>query len=249
MASEVAALVSAGAPTLEELLDAVAEAICRAMADVCVLGVLFDHDRKIHPVGLYHCDERLRALLNDASELAWEPVGGVFEDVLSSGAPILLGPEALESLAGHPRLAAFAAEAHVHSALVVPMRGVGTPVGIMGLARTTPSLAYSEQDFVIAQLVADRLGLAISVVHLQEALERAGAQEEVAGPADRSLAGLTDREREIFRLIGEGLTSREIGKQLFLSVRSVEWHRARLMAKMGVSTRSELIALARELHP
>jgi DNA-binding CsgD family transcriptional regulator len=248
MATEVAALVSSGAPSLEELLDSAAEVICRDMADVCVLGVLFDHDSKIHPLGLYHHDERLRGMLNEASELAWEPLGGVSEQVLGSGVPALLAPAELESLARHPRLAAFAGEDAAHSALVVPMRAVGTPVGVMAMGRTALALPYGEEDFAVVQLVADRLGLAINVVHLQDELERAGALEEDADPAQR-LAGLTEREREIFRLIGEGLTSREVGEQVFLSVRTVEWHRARLMAKLGASTRSELIALARTLRP
>lgn len=249
MAAEVAALVSAGRPSLEALLDDAAEMICRGMADACVLGVLFDHDSKIHPLGLYHRDERLRRMLNAASELAWEPLGGVSQQVLASGVPALLDSVDLRSLARHPRLAALADEATVHTALVAPMHAVGQPVGVMAMGRTSPSAPYSEDDFKVAQLVADRLGLAISVLHLQEALDTGSGQADVAGPADRRLAALTEREREVFRLIGDGLTSREIGEQLFLSVRTVEWHRARLMAKLGVSTRSELIALGRSIRP
>jgi DNA-binding CsgD family transcriptional regulator len=249
MATAVAALVSSGAPPLDELFDAVAEIICRDMADVRVLGVLSEHDSMIHPVGLYHRDARPRGMLNTASELAWEPVGGVSEQVLGSGATALLGYADLEYLTRHPRLAGLVGEDPLHSALVVPMRTVGKPVGLMAMGRTTDALPYSEEDFTVVQLVADRLGLAISVLHVQEALDRVGAAGEVAASADGRLAGLTDREREIFRLIVEGLTSREIGEKVFLSVRTVEWHRARLMGKMHVSTRSELIALGRTLRP
>jgi two-component system response regulator NreC len=57
---------------------------------------------------------------------------------------------------------------------------------------------------------------------------------------------LTDREREILALIGLGHTNAEISKQLYLSVRTVESHRARIQDKLGVSGRAELIRYALE---
>ncbi|WP_124711985.1 helix-turn-helix transcriptional regulator [Mycolicibacterium nivoides] len=59
---------------------------------------------------------------------------------------------------------------------------------------------------------------------------------------------LTDREREIAMLIGAGLSSRAIADRLRLSVRTVEGHIYRAMAKTGVSTRAELIALLPRRH-
>ncbi|MUL84427.1 MULTISPECIES: LuxR family transcriptional regulator [unclassified Mycolicibacterium] len=59
---------------------------------------------------------------------------------------------------------------------------------------------------------------------------------------------LTDREREIAMLIGAGLSSRAIAERLHLSVRTVEGHIYRAMAKTGVSTRAELIALLPRRH-
>lgn len=54
---------------------------------------------------------------------------------------------------------------------------------------------------------------------------------------------LTDREREIVMLIGEGLSSREIAERLTLSVRTVESHVYRAMLKTGTTSRDELAAL------
>ncbi|EJZ15302.1 response regulator receiver protein, partial [Mycolicibacterium fortuitum subsp. fortuitum DSM 46621 = ATCC 6841 = JCM 6387] len=54
---------------------------------------------------------------------------------------------------------------------------------------------------------------------------------------------LTDREREVAMLLGTGLSSRAIAERLRLSVRTVEGHIYRAMAKTGVSTRAELVAL------
>jgi DNA-binding CsgD family transcriptional regulator len=54
---------------------------------------------------------------------------------------------------------------------------------------------------------------------------------------------LTDREREIVMLLGEGLSSRAVADRLFLSVRTVESHIYKAMAKTGTVSRSELAAL------
>ena len=55
---------------------------------------------------------------------------------------------------------------------------------------------------------------------------------------------LSDREREVLTLTAEGYSSGEIGKKLFLSPKTVDTYRARLMQKLGLSHRSELVRLA-----
>ena len=62
------------------------------------------------------------------------------------------------------------------------------------------------------------------------------------GPPD----GLSDRELDVLRLIALGHTNTEIGQQLFLSVRTVETHRAHIQQKTRVSTRAELVHYAIE---
>ena len=68
----------------------------------------------------------------------------------------------------------------------------------------------------------------------------AAAPVEPAGPPD----GLTEREVEILRMIGLGHTNGEIADQLYLSVRTVESHRAHIQQKTGRTTRSELVRYA-----
>jgi two-component system, NarL family, response regulator NreC len=68
----------------------------------------------------------------------------------------------------------------------------------------------------------------------------AAAPPEPAGPPD----DLTDREVEILRLIALGHTNAEIGKQLYLSVRTVESHRAHIQQKIRRTTRAELVRYA-----
>ena len=68
----------------------------------------------------------------------------------------------------------------------------------------------------------------------------AAAAPEPAGPPD----GLTDREIDILRLIGLGHTNSEIAERLYLSVRTVESHRAHIQQKTGRMSRAELVRYA-----
>jgi len=60
---------------------------------------------------------------------------------------------------------------------------------------------------------------------------------------------LSDREREVLRLLALGHTNQEIAKQLYISVRTAETHRAHIMQKLRLSTRAELVrhAIAQNL--
>ena len=61
-----------------------------------------------------------------------------------------------------------------------------------------------------------------------------------------SVEPLTPREREILKLIVQGYTNRQIGDELNISTRTVEGHRANLVAKLGLHSRVELVRYARE---
>jgi DNA-binding NarL/FixJ family response regulator len=55
---------------------------------------------------------------------------------------------------------------------------------------------------------------------------------------------LTPREREVLHLVAEGLTSSEIAARLFISPRTAESHRANLMRKLGLRSRTDLVRFA-----
>jgi len=55
---------------------------------------------------------------------------------------------------------------------------------------------------------------------------------------------LSDREREVLRLLALGHTNQEIAKQLYISVRTAETHRAHIMQKLKLSSRAELVRYA-----
>jgi two-component system response regulator NreC len=58
------------------------------------------------------------------------------------------------------------------------------------------------------------------------------------------LDDLNERERELLRLLALGHTNREIGERLYLSVRAIEVNRAKLLEKLGVASRPDLVRFA-----
>jgi two-component system, NarL family, response regulator NreC len=92
---------------------------------------------------------------------------------------------------------------------------------------------------------------------LVQAIRRAAAGETYLQPAlgarlaaePESATDLSDRETDVLRLIALGHTNAEIAEKLYISVRTVETHRAHIQQKLGVSSRAELVqnALSRGL--
>ena len=66
------------------------------------------------------------------------------------------------------------------------------------------------------------------------------------GASSSGVAQLSDRELEIFRALGEGRGTREIARTLFLSVKTVETHRAHIKEKLKIQSATELVRAAVE---
>lgn len=64
------------------------------------------------------------------------------------------------------------------------------------------------------------------------------------GEENDSYGKLTNRERDVLKLVGEGYISREIAERLFISINTVERHRTNIMDKLGMHNKAELIKLA-----
>lgn len=74
-------------------------------------------------------------------------------------------------------------------------------------------------------------------------LVRESSERESTHGADRiaDVALLSVRERQVLQRVAEGLTNREVAEQLHVSIKSVEAYRARVMTKLGLKSRAELV--------
>jgi two-component system, NarL family, response regulator NreC len=79
-------------------------------------------------------------------------------------------------------------------------------------------------------------------VHPELGARLVAAETEAAKRAEED--PLSDREREVLRLLALGHTNQEIAKQLYISVRTAETHRAHIMQKLRLSSRAELVRYA-----
>lgn len=249
MVREIADLVAAGDHAFEEMLGRAAEIICETVAAVCIIALLSDDGRRLHPIALGANDPALRGRLDADVGLAWDSAHHLVEPVLRTGHAAVYSPPMLaKAVRDDAAVKVFVDALTVPSAIVVAMRALGKRLGVVGIARQDgfpPTL--SEEDAPTLQSVADLLALCVANMHLKEDIDRLRDLHRAASP-DPRLRTLTPRELEILRFIGEGLTSREIGERLYLSPRTVEWYRGRLTAKLDVHHRSDLIALGRTLQ-
>jgi two-component system response regulator NreC len=105
------------------------------------------------------------------------------------------------------------------------------------------ALGYVLKEAADAELVQAVRAAAQGRTYLNPQLgARLASEPEAAGPP----GDLSQRELQILRMIGLGHTNTEIAEQLYLSVRTVESHRAHIQQKLGRTTRSELVGYALE---
>jgi len=89
-----------------------------------------------------------------------------------------------------------------------------------------------------AKVRLHRLGATPFELRVDEDLDRCGVPDRTRDV----LAGLTDREWEVARLVGRNLTNREIGARLYVTTKTVEYHLGNVYAKLGIASRRDLRA-------
>jgi two-component system response regulator NreC len=109
-------------------------------------------------------------------------------------------------------------------------------------ALSSGALGYVIKDAADVELVQAVRLASVGQLYLNPQL---GAKL-AATPPDARPGDLSERELEILRLIALGYTNPEIAAQLFLSVRTIESHRAHIHQKLDLSTRADLVGFALE---
>lgn len=149
-----------------------------------------------------------------------------------------------------PRLSGIEAARRIHEALpgtrVLVLTMHDDEEYILKMVRAGAS-GYLLKDGAASELLAGiralKSGKTFFGPHATRALAEAFARDRPAEPAD-PYERLTDREREVFQLVVEGKTNPEIGKTLFISAKTVDNHRTRLMEKLGLHSTAELVRYA-----
>jgi len=124
--------------------------------------------------------------------------------------------------------------------------------------------SYSEQDALEAAVRSGASGFVLkqvrgpALVSAVRTVADGGTSFDDVGPAmSRSrpaaagrerLDHLTDQERSVLRLIGEGLTNRQIGQRMGLAEKTVKNYTSHLLAKLGLERRTQAAILATELR-
>jgi two-component system response regulator NreC len=101
-------------------------------------------------------------------------------------------------------------------------------------------LGYVLKEAADTELIQAVRAAAVGQSYLNPRLGARVAAEPPPGPP----GGLSDREVEVLRMIALGYTNLQISQELFLSVRTVETHRAHIQQKLGLSDRAELVRYA-----
>ena len=132
-------------------------------------------------------------------------------------------------------------------------------------ARVLVLTTFDDDDYVYGALRAGASGFLVKDMALEDIL--AGVRVVAAGDAmiapgvtrrligqfagqtradrkPRELTGITDREREVLRLVGLGMSNAEIAAALYITVGTVKTHVARLLAKLGARDRVQLVITA-----
>jgi two-component system, NarL family, response regulator NreC len=194
--------------------------------------------------------------------------------VVRSGLKLLLEGQAdmeVVGEAGDARMAVFEARAHKPDVILMDVvmpagSGIEATPAVLKEAPDAKVLILSMQDdpayvreafavgasgYVLKEAADSELVAAVRDVasgnhYVHPAL---GARLVAAEADDRARAAedpLSEREHEILRLLALGHTNQEIASELYLSVRTVETHRAHIMQKLRISTRAELVRFALE---
>jgi len=203
----------------------------------------------------------MRVLLADDHTLVRAGIRALVETI--AGATVVAetgdGREALELVERHrPDIALIDITRPGLNGLEVAQRlGRAHPTRVVVLSMhanegyVAQALKAGVSGYLLKDAAAAELGVALAAVmrgdtYLSPAISRQVVERFWRGgePAASPLSVLTDRQREILRMIAEGRSTKEIASDLSLSVKTVETHRAQLMERLGIRDVPGLVRLA-----
>ncbi len=192
----------------------------------------------------------IRALLMLASDIevvgeasngmeAMEAIEELLPDVilLDLAMPIMNGLDTTRRIRkDFPQIKVLALTQYDDSEYVVPV----IEAGARGFV--TKSAAFSELATAIQAVAKGDSYLSPSAAN---ALIEEYQHKTVSANGEKdSYQSLTEREREVLKLVVEGFTAKEIANMLCISIKTVEWHKGSLMNKLNIHNKTDLIKFA-----
>jgi DNA-binding NarL/FixJ family response regulator len=172
---------------------------------------------------------------NEAVRLAGELQPDVM--VMDVRMPAMSGVEATREIkASYPNVKVLVLTAHDDDEYVFALLQAGANGYLLKTAE------IEELVRAIRTVAAGKSALAPEVTGKVVAQFTSGKSlPEVLTETQENYDGLTDRELDILRLVGQGLSNKQIGKRLFISDRTVQAHLSNIFSKLNVSSRTEAV--------
>lgn len=118
-------------------------------------------------------------------------------------------------------------------------------------AYVQPMLQAGARGYLLKRSAADELGRALWAIaeggmYLDPAIAEKAfpSPSDVTAPDTDRLSDLANRELEVLRMVAKGFSNKEIGIHLDISIKTVETHKARAVAKLGLRTRADIVRYA-----
>jgi len=108
------------------------------------------------------------------------------------------------------------------------------------------ALRAGASGFLVKDMALEDILTAIRVVAAGDAIIAQFAGQPGPGRKPRELTGITDREREVLRLVGQGMSNAEIATALYITAGTAKTHVARLLTKLDARDRVQLVITAYE---
>src|SRR3954471_23667822 len=249
---ELVAAVSA-CDTYTSAVEAAARPIAVGLGAALMIGLLDPGEDVVHPLGIYDPLPPRATLLEGLFAAPFDH-GGFIGRALDEDKPVHVSPDEDAMRAGWPEYAEVADELRLRELAIAPFATQGGVRGVIWAGRAEDEPSFAETDLAFLSDAGIAVALAVHAGSLQEALQRAAGRRAPVVDAGAPRGGqerrretlLSERERDVLRLLASGHTNREVADELKLSVRTAEWHRARVQWKLGVSGRADLTRVARE---
>jgi DNA-binding NarL/FixJ family response regulator len=128
----------------------------------------------------------------------------------------------------------------------LPETEIVTMTSFIEEEKVTSALEAGASGYVLKDAEADEVAAAIRAahageVHLDPAVARLLAQRmrQRKDPADELVEPLTERERDVLRLLGQGRSNKEIGAELFITERTARTYVSNILGKLGLASRTQ----------